>query len=42
MRGYKLLKDLGADHIIPRGENFVEEVKEYFLQVLMVLPMGLY
>ena len=26
----KLLKDLGADHIIPRGENFVEEVKGIF------------
>ena len=26
----KLLKDLGVDHIIPRGENFVEEVKGIF------------
>ncbi len=26
----KLLKDLGADHIIPRGKNFVEEIKKKF------------
>ncbi len=26
----KLLKDLGVDHIIPRGKNFVEEIKKKF------------
>ena len=26
----KLLKDLGADHIIPREKNFVEEIREIF------------
>ena len=25
-----LLKDLGADHIIPRGKNFVEEIRRIF------------
>ena len=27
---HKLLKDLGADHIIPRGKNFVEEIRRIF------------
>ena len=26
----KLLKDLGVDHIIPRGKNFVEEIRRIF------------
>ena len=38
----KLLKDLGADHIIPRGKILLKKSEEYFLKVLMVLLMELY